>query len=182
MKRGDRRTYYRIRPGSWTVLVEQQIQMIAKLRQLAKQGLGLLNEEPAVRQDRLYELHNLTTFYERECLALIERCHRDVDQVHETPLASLPRHRRASPRCPPHRAGPALASSNFSHPLTAALRSGVVRVVPRMGYRPGSGCRAAAETGGDHAAARLRRTEGEVPGGLLRVCEPGPNVVGAVPQ
>lgn len=81
IKRGDRRTYYRIRPGSWTALFEQQIQMIAKLRQLAKQGLELLNDEPATRRDRLRELHDLTTFYERECLALIERCHRDGGQV-----------------------------------------------------------------------------------------------------
>jgi DNA-binding transcriptional regulator GbsR (MarR family) len=81
IKRGDRRTYYRIRPGSWTVLFEQQIQMSTKLRQLAKQGLELLNDEPATRRDRLQELHDLTTFYERECLALIERCHRGGGQM-----------------------------------------------------------------------------------------------------
>jgi DNA-binding transcriptional regulator GbsR (MarR family) len=75
IKSGDRRTYYRIRPGSWMVLFEQQVQMSAKLRQLAKQGLELLNDEPANRRNRLQELHDLTTFYEGECLALIERCH-----------------------------------------------------------------------------------------------------------
>jgi DNA-binding transcriptional regulator GbsR (MarR family) len=80
IKRGDRRTYYRIRQGSWTVLLEQQIQMIAKLRRLAHEGLELLNDEPATRRDRLQELHDLTTFYERECLALIARCHHDGGQ------------------------------------------------------------------------------------------------------
>ena len=50
--------------------------MIAKLRQLAKQSLELLNDESATRRDRLQEQQNLTTFYERDHLTLIERCHR----------------------------------------------------------------------------------------------------------
>jgi DNA-binding transcriptional regulator GbsR (MarR family) len=54
-RRGDRRTYYRIQPGSWTAVVELQTQSIAKLRELAKQGLGLLNDEPATRRNRLQE-------------------------------------------------------------------------------------------------------------------------------
>lgn len=70
-KRGDRRTYYRIRPGTWTTVFEHQIQSITKARQLAKRGLELLNNEPATRRDRLQELHGFTEFYERECLALI---------------------------------------------------------------------------------------------------------------
>ncbi|MDQ3762841.1 MAG: MarR family transcriptional regulator [Actinomycetota bacterium] len=79
-RRGDRRTYYRIRPGTWTAVFEHQIQIAAQLRKLAKQGLELLNDEPATRRDRLQELHDLTIFYERECLALIARWHRDRGQ------------------------------------------------------------------------------------------------------
>ncbi|MGH3888260.1 MAG: GbsR/MarR family transcriptional regulator [Pseudonocardiaceae bacterium] len=79
-KRGDRRTYYRIRPETWTSVFEQQIQHVTKLRQLAKQGLELLNDEPATRRDRLQELHASASFYEQECLALITRWHRDRDQ------------------------------------------------------------------------------------------------------
>jgi DNA-binding transcriptional regulator GbsR (MarR family) len=79
-KRGDRRTYYRIRPGTWAAVFEQQIQSTTKMRQLAQQGLELLNNEPAPRRDRLRELHDFTKFYERECLALITRWHRDRRQ------------------------------------------------------------------------------------------------------
>ncbi|MGH3961946.1 MAG: GbsR/MarR family transcriptional regulator [Pseudonocardiaceae bacterium] len=79
-KRGDRRTYYRIRPGTWISIFEHLIQSTTKLRQLAKHGLGLLEDEPARRRDRLQELHEFTTFYERECLALIARWHRDRGQ------------------------------------------------------------------------------------------------------
>lgn len=69
--RGDRRTYYRIRPGAWTRVFEQQAHTVTKLRGLAVQGLELLDGEPAPRRLRLNELHDLTTFYERESLALL---------------------------------------------------------------------------------------------------------------
>ena len=72
-KLGDRRTYYRIRPGTWTTVFEHQLQSTTKTCQLAKKGLELLNDEPATRRDRLRELHDFTEFYERECLALIAR-------------------------------------------------------------------------------------------------------------
>jgi DNA-binding MarR family transcriptional regulator len=79
-KRGDRRTYYRIRSGAWTAIVEHQIQRTTKLRQLAEQGLELLNGGPATRRGRLQEFHDLTTFYERESLGVIARWHRDRGQ------------------------------------------------------------------------------------------------------
>lgn len=69
--RGDRRTYYRIRPGAWNTVFEQQTRTATKLRGLAEQGLELLDGAPAQRRVRLNELHDLTTFYERESLALL---------------------------------------------------------------------------------------------------------------
>lgn len=79
-KRGDRRTYYQIRPGSWTAVFEHQIQNATTLHQLADQGLELLDDQPATRRERLQELHGFTEFYERECFALIARWHQDVGQ------------------------------------------------------------------------------------------------------
>ena len=79
-KRGDRRTYYRIRPGTWTSVFEQQLQSTTKMRQLAQQCLELLHDEPAPRRDRLQELHDFTHFYERECHALIARWNRNRGQ------------------------------------------------------------------------------------------------------
>jgi DNA-binding transcriptional regulator GbsR (MarR family) len=71
--RGNRRTYYRIRPGSWTAVFEEQTRMAAKLRELAERGLTLLNDEPAERRQRVEELHDLTAFYEREAPLLLAR-------------------------------------------------------------------------------------------------------------
>ncbi|MGH8903949.1 MAG: GbsR/MarR family transcriptional regulator [Egibacteraceae bacterium] len=75
--RGDRRTYYRIRPGSWTSVFEEQIQTAKRMRELAERGLELLSHEPAERRRRLKELHDLTTFYGREAPALLARWHRE---------------------------------------------------------------------------------------------------------
>lgn len=71
--RGDRRTYYRIRPGAWTSVFEAHAQSTTQLRKLAERGLGLLNGESADRRRRLEELHNLTEFYEKEAPILLAR-------------------------------------------------------------------------------------------------------------
>jgi DNA-binding transcriptional regulator GbsR (MarR family) len=78
--RGDRRTYYRIRPGAWTSVFEQQIQTAKKMRQLAQRGLELLDGEPAERRRRLQEMYNLTAFFERESPALLAQWHRQHRQ------------------------------------------------------------------------------------------------------
>ncbi|MGH8572278.1 MAG: GbsR/MarR family transcriptional regulator [Gammaproteobacteria bacterium] len=78
--RGDRRTYYRIRPGAWTALFEQQTRTTTRLRELAKRGLAALEGESAQRRHRLEELEDLATFYEREAPALLARWHRERRQ------------------------------------------------------------------------------------------------------
>jgi DNA-binding transcriptional regulator GbsR (MarR family) len=75
--RGHRRTYYHIRPGSWTSVLEEQIQNMTKMRELAERGLALLNREPVQRRRRLEELHDLMGFYEREAPALLARWQRE---------------------------------------------------------------------------------------------------------
>ncbi|MDQ3885902.1 MAG: MarR family transcriptional regulator [Actinomycetota bacterium] len=71
--RGDRRTYFRIRPEAWTEVFEEQIRSAARMRELAEQGLGLLDNEAAERRRRLEQLQEFTAFYEREIPALLAR-------------------------------------------------------------------------------------------------------------
>jgi DNA-binding transcriptional regulator GbsR (MarR family) len=75
--RGDRRTYYRIRPDAWSAMFEEQTRMVARLRKLAEQGLGLLRTDPPERRRRLEELQDLTAFYEGEIPALLARWDRE---------------------------------------------------------------------------------------------------------
>jgi DNA-binding transcriptional regulator GbsR (MarR family) len=71
--RGDRRTYFRIRPGAWASVIEEQTRNATKLRELAGRGLQLLNGAPDGRRRRLEELQNLMALYEQETLALLAR-------------------------------------------------------------------------------------------------------------
>lgn len=69
--RGDRRTYYRIRPEAWVSVFEEQARTATKFRELAEWGLKLLNNAPSDDRRRLEDLHDLTAFYEREAPALL---------------------------------------------------------------------------------------------------------------
>jgi DNA-binding transcriptional regulator GbsR (MarR family) len=71
--RGDRRTYYRIRPGAWTFVFERNMWTTTRLRELGERGLNLLNDVPDERRRRLEELNDLAMFSEREASAMLER-------------------------------------------------------------------------------------------------------------
>jgi DNA-binding transcriptional regulator GbsR (MarR family) len=75
--RGDRRTYYRIRPESWTTVLEEQQQSTKRLRTLAERGLDLLKEKSPEQRRRLEEMHSLMAFFEQELPALIDRWRRE---------------------------------------------------------------------------------------------------------
>jgi DNA-binding transcriptional regulator GbsR (MarR family) len=81
--RGDRRTYYRIRPESWTTVLEEQQQSTKRLRTLAERGLELLKEKPPEQRRRLEEMHSLMAFFEQELPALIDRWRRERDAQRE---------------------------------------------------------------------------------------------------
>jgi DNA-binding transcriptional regulator GbsR (MarR family) len=78
--RGDRRTYYRIRPEALTSVFEEQTRTAKRMRQATEQGLKLLDGESAERRRRLEAMYDLTVFYERESPALLERWHREHRQ------------------------------------------------------------------------------------------------------
>ena len=70
---GIRHDYFRIKPGVWHHLIkESQVQTTA-MRQFAERGLGLLKEKPPLNRQRLEEMRDVYTFFEREFPALLER-------------------------------------------------------------------------------------------------------------
>jgi DNA-binding transcriptional regulator GbsR (MarR family) len=74
---GDRRTYYQVRPGAWTAMLEDPKHNITRLRKLTDVGLELLNGESDERRRRLEEMRDLLTFFEREFPTLMERWRRE---------------------------------------------------------------------------------------------------------
>jgi DNA-binding transcriptional regulator GbsR (MarR family) len=74
---GDRRDYYRCRPGAWTDLARDQSRQYDDFRKLAERGLELLADAPAARRERLQGMRDLYAWLEREMPALWERWRRE---------------------------------------------------------------------------------------------------------
>jgi len=69
---GQRRDYFRIKPGAWTQLVRQTTYELSALRQLAERGLELMEGQDSELKQRLKEARDLFSYLEREYPLLIE--------------------------------------------------------------------------------------------------------------
>jgi DNA-binding transcriptional regulator GbsR (MarR family) len=74
---GERRDYFRIKPGAWSELMREMMEEIVMARQLAERGLALLNGKPAELKQRLKEARAMYAFFEEEYPALLERWERE---------------------------------------------------------------------------------------------------------
>jgi DNA-binding transcriptional regulator GbsR (MarR family) len=72
-RRGDRREFYSVPPGSMTALMRAQGPATAAQRRIAEEGLALLADRTNGARDRLEEVRDLYVFMERELPALIDR-------------------------------------------------------------------------------------------------------------
>jgi DNA-binding transcriptional regulator GbsR (MarR family) len=70
---GDRRDYFQIKPNAWSRLTQQRMAQITAFRQLAEQGLKLMEGEPLPLKTRLQEMHDMHAFLERELPLLDDR-------------------------------------------------------------------------------------------------------------
>jgi DNA-binding transcriptional regulator GbsR (MarR family) len=77
---GERRDYYRCRPGAWADLARDQSRLYDEFRKLAQRGLELLADAPAARRERLQGMHDLYAWLEREMPALWERWRREQQE------------------------------------------------------------------------------------------------------
>src|SRR5918995_11530 len=67
---GDRRDYYRCRPGAWAELARDQSRLYGDFRKLAQRGLELLEDAPADRREGVQNMHNFYARLGREMAAL----------------------------------------------------------------------------------------------------------------
>jgi DNA-binding transcriptional regulator GbsR (MarR family) len=73
--RGDRAAYFRMIEGGWSRMFEAKQVALRLFRELAEEGLGVLEGEPAERRARLQELHDLYAFLEEEMPKIIADWH-----------------------------------------------------------------------------------------------------------
>jgi DNA-binding transcriptional regulator GbsR (MarR family) len=70
---GERRDYFRLKPGAWRRLITVQMQVMTGLHQVVERGLALVDHRDPAHQQRLREAHDLYAFLERELPALLRR-------------------------------------------------------------------------------------------------------------
>ncbi len=70
---GERRDYFRIKPGAWPQLIRTQMQVMTGLHQVVERGLAIMERESPARKERLLEAHDLYAFLERELPELFRR-------------------------------------------------------------------------------------------------------------
>ena len=69
---GERRDYFRVKPGAWQGLMRREMESLGSFRKMAERGLALMEGDPEARRS-LEEMRDLYAFWERELPALLER-------------------------------------------------------------------------------------------------------------
>ncbi|PSB34327.1 GbsR/MarR family transcriptional regulator [Stenomitos frigidus] len=70
---GQRRDYFRLKPNAWAELTTQRITQIKTFRELAEQGLKLIDSQTPELRQRLEEMHDIHAFFEQELPLMMER-------------------------------------------------------------------------------------------------------------
>ena len=73
---GERRDYFRVKPGAWNELMREWMAQVYALREMAERGLNVLDAgdsgEPEARRG-LEEMRDFYAYWERELPAVLER-------------------------------------------------------------------------------------------------------------
>jgi DNA-binding transcriptional regulator GbsR (MarR family) len=76
---GRRRSYYRLRSGSWAELAQEQARHFGEFKKLTENGIALLEGSSPERMERLQAMFELYDWLEQEMPALWERWHEFKD-------------------------------------------------------------------------------------------------------
>lgn len=72
-KTGERRDYFRVKPGAWRGLMRREMESLGSFREMAERGLVLKRDDDPEARRSLEEMRDLYAFWEREFPALLER-------------------------------------------------------------------------------------------------------------
>jgi DNA-binding transcriptional regulator GbsR (MarR family) len=70
---GDRRAYFRVRPGAWQETARQSILGIARFREMAERALDLQDSKDPEARRALEKMRDFYVYWEKEMIALLER-------------------------------------------------------------------------------------------------------------
>ncbi|HEX6509608.1 MAG TPA: MarR family transcriptional regulator [Chloroflexota bacterium] len=82
---GERRDYYRVEPGAWIELARNSTKYYAGFKNLAEEGLQLLDDAPPARRARLEDIHALYDWLSREMPEVWARWEQERQKREDTP-------------------------------------------------------------------------------------------------
>ncbi len=72
-KPGERRDYFRVKPGAWHEIMRREMEALGAFRKTAERGLELLGSEDPDARRSLEEMRDFYVYWEREMPAVLER-------------------------------------------------------------------------------------------------------------
>jgi len=74
---GERRDYFRIKPGAWHEIMRHEMEALGSFRKTAERGLELLDSENPEARRSLEEMRDFYAYWEKEMPAVLERWERE---------------------------------------------------------------------------------------------------------
>ena len=75
---GERRDYFRIKPGAWHGIMRREMESLGAFREAAERGLELLDSEDPEARRSLEEMSDFYAYWEKEMPALLERWEKET--------------------------------------------------------------------------------------------------------
>jgi predicted transcriptional regulator len=72
-KPGERRDYFRVKPGVWSELMQRELEALPAFRRMAERGLGLVDSGTPEARRGLEEMRDFYAYWEKEMPAVLER-------------------------------------------------------------------------------------------------------------
>jgi DNA-binding MarR family transcriptional regulator len=82
---GERRDYFRIKPGAWHEIMRREMEALGGFRKMAERGLDLIDsEDPAARRS-LEEMRDFYAYWEKEMPAVLQRWEKESRERSKCP-------------------------------------------------------------------------------------------------
>jgi DNA-binding MarR family transcriptional regulator len=79
-KPGERRDYFRVKPGAWRELMHRELEALSTFRRMAERGLGLMDSGNPEAKRGLEEMRDLYAYWEREFPAVVARWEKETER------------------------------------------------------------------------------------------------------
>jgi DNA-binding transcriptional regulator GbsR (MarR family) len=78
---GERRDYFRVKPGAWRELMHREVEALSTFRRMAERGLGLMEAGNPEARRGLEEMRDLYAYWEREFPAMLDKWEKETERL-----------------------------------------------------------------------------------------------------